>query len=430
MGSGETSPTMVNVHKMLVSRLGASPPEAIVLATPYAFQENAADVSAKARSYFARSVGLDVTVLAGSGTGSGTGGDDGVPARLRAADWLFAGPGSPTYALSRWRSGPVGDALRDRVTGGTGVTILASAAAATAGAATLPVYEIYKAGAEPHWLDGLDLLAALDLPVALIPHYDNAEGGTHDTRYCYLGERRLSAMERDLPPGTAVLGVDEHTAVVFDLGTGTAEVRGRGGLTIRRHGVSTIVRAPAMFPVAQLSEAVRNGAGTAVSLAPRPSPTAPDHGPALPPLPQLIRDAERRFGRAARGHDAAGMVGAILDLEAAIHDWAADTEEDQGTGRARAVLRVLITRLGDIARDGLRDPGDGLRPAVGPLLELRSSLRAQGRYRDADVIRDALTAAGLAVHDTPEGTRWRPPARTGRVSACGTPPSMPGPAAT
>src|ERR1700677_306998 len=70
MGSGETSPTMVTVHRALVSRLAAKRPRAVLLETPYAFQENAADVSARARSYFARSVGLDVRVL-GSRRGSG-----------------------------------------------------------------------------------------------------------------------------------------------------------------------------------------------------------------------------------------------------------------------------------------------------------------------------------------------------------------------
>ena len=44
IGSGETSPTMVTVHRDLVGRLGLSSPQATVLATPYAFQENAADV--------------------------------------------------------------------------------------------------------------------------------------------------------------------------------------------------------------------------------------------------------------------------------------------------------------------------------------------------------------------------------------------------
>ncbi|HTA09947.1 MAG TPA: hypothetical protein VK836_15620, partial [Streptosporangiaceae bacterium] len=204
MGSGETSPTMVTVHKALVDRLGGTHPDAILLDTPYAFQENAADISSRAVSYFATSVGLDVAVVAssdadvcedGGRAGSGFGVRPGssaaraAAASIRAADWVFAGPGSPSYALSRWRDAPLGQALRERIAIGSGVTVLASAAAATAGLAAVPVYEIYKVGAPPHWLPGLDLLAAADLRVALIPHYDNAEGGTHDTRYCYLGER-------------------------------------------------------------------------------------------------------------------------------------------------------------------------------------------------------------------------------------------------
>ena len=66
IGSGETSPTMVTVHKELVSRLGLNSPKAIVLATPYAFQENANDVSARAQRYFADSVGLRVRIEAGT----------------------------------------------------------------------------------------------------------------------------------------------------------------------------------------------------------------------------------------------------------------------------------------------------------------------------------------------------------------------------
>jgi hypothetical protein len=131
--------------------------------------------------------------------------------------------------------------LRDRIRAGGGVTVLASAAAATAGVAALPVYEIYKAGAVPHWLDGLDLLGGLGLRVAVIPHYDNAEGGSHDTRYCYLGERRLALLERELPAGAAVLGVDEHTAVVIDLDAETIQVTGRGGVTVRRAGRDAVL---------------------------------------------------------------------------------------------------------------------------------------------------------------------------------------------
>jgi hypothetical protein len=396
MGSGETSPTMVTVHKMLAGRLGMVSPDAVLLDAPYAFQENAADVSARAQSYFANSVGLAVAVLA-----SADGGDYG--ARVSTADWVFAGPGSPSYALSKWRASPVGAALRDRVSSGAGVTVLASAAAATAGLVAIPVYEIYKAGAEPSWLEGLDLLGVIGLRVAVIPHYDNAEGGTHDTRYCYLGERRLAEMERSLPAGTAVLGVDEHTALVFDLIAETAEICGRGNVTVRRDGVSLVLPAPAVLSMTQLRDAVRTGLSAPLTAAPVPGPREPA---AAPPLTEVVTTAERRFDEALAAGDGTRMIMSILDLEYAIHDWAGDTEEDQGTNQARAVLRGLIARLGDIVTEGLRDPDEKLRPAVGLLLDLRSALRADGRYAEADAIRAALTAGGVQISDVARGTTW------------------------
>src|ERR1700722_1120822 len=242
MGSGETSPTMVTVHRALAARLTAEHPRAIVLETPYRFQDNAGDISAAARKYFADHVGLPVTVLDGLLPAPGAA-DPGQAAQIRSADWVFAGPGSPTFALSQWRDSQVAEAIKDRVTAGLGVTVLASAAAVTVGLAALPVYEIYKVGEPPHWVDGLDLLSPLGLKVAVIPHYNNKEGGTYDTRYCYLGERRLALLERDLPADAAVLGVDEHTAAVFDLRARTVEVAGRGTVTVRRRGVSTVLAA-------------------------------------------------------------------------------------------------------------------------------------------------------------------------------------------
>ena len=107
-----------------------------------------------------------------------------------------------------------------------GCVVFASAAALTLGVATVPVYEIYKCGEDPHWLEGLDIASAAGIRAAIIPHYDNSEGGTHDTRFCYLGERRLSVMERELPDGAFVLGVDEHTACIFDIDAARPQWRG------------------------------------------------------------------------------------------------------------------------------------------------------------------------------------------------------------
>ncbi len=430
MGSGETSPTMVTVHRELVSRLGLASPQAMVLATPYAFQENAADVSTRTQRYFADSVELQVRVAAGTSSNADPAmapplipPDDEDEARqaagIRAADWVFAGPGSPSYALAHWQAGPVAAGLRDRVLAGDGLTVLASAAAATAGRFTLPVYEIYKAGGAPRWLDGLDLLGPLGLTVALIPHYDNAEGGRYDTRHCYLGERRLAVMERELGDDAAVLGVDEHTAVLIDLRTSDIEIRGRGGVTVRRSGDSMVLPAGTRLSVAELRDLVRGfrraagggdgleGTGPAEP-ADRGNAAAGDGEPSNLPLPEIMAAAERRFEAVAGSRDADAMVGVILELETAIAQWEADMDEDQGTEQARALLRSLVGRLGRAARDGLTDPRDRLRPAVEPLLELRATLRGAGNFAAADAIRGALAAAGLDVSDTPEGTRWQP----------------------
>jgi hypothetical protein len=453
IGSGETSPTMVTVHRDLVARLDLGSPQATVLATPYAFQENAADVSARTERYFADSVGLRVRVAAGTSPQADPEmapplipWDDGDETRqaagIRAADWVFAGPGSPSYALAHWRAGPIAAGLRDRVLAGDGLTVLASAAAATAGRFTVPVYEIYKAGGAPRWLAGLDLLGALGLDVALIPHYDNAEGGRYDTRHCYLGERRLAVMERDLPADAAVLGVDEHTAVLIDLRTDGIEIRGHGGVTVRRSGDSVVLPSGTRLSVAELRDLVQgirsatagaarraDGAGGAGQAGEAGGPGGAAAGGAAAggaagepagggagagggqeplPLPEIMAAAEQGFGTAAGGRDADAMVGVILELEAAITQWEAETDEDQGTEQARALLRGLIGRLGRAAQDGLADPRDRLRPAVEPLLALRATLRGAGNFAAADAIREALAGAGLDISDTPDGTRWEP----------------------
>ncbi|MDQ1367905.1 MAG: hypothetical protein QOF20_258, partial [Acidimicrobiaceae bacterium] len=239
MGSGETSPTMVKTHREVFARLGPTAP-AVLLDTPFGFQENADDISARAVDYFGHSVGRTVEVASFRRADLDPVAREAALARISQAQWVFAGPGSPTYTLRQWAGSEIPDLLADKLRHG-GVVNFASAAALTLGLVTVPVYEIYKSGAEPDWAEGLDLLSPLGLPVAVIPHYDNAEGGNHDTRFCYLGERRLRLLEARLPPSAFVLGIDEHTGCVFDLDAGTATVVGLGQVTLRRLGQSSVV---------------------------------------------------------------------------------------------------------------------------------------------------------------------------------------------
>ncbi|MEV4378333.1 hypothetical protein [Streptosporangium sp. NPDC049644] len=252
-------------------------------------------------------------------------------------------------------------------------------------------------GAAPHWRPGLDLLGVLGLKVAVVPHYDNAEGGTHDTRYCYLGERRLTQMESELPPGAAVLGIDEHTALVVDLGTEEALVAGRGRVTIRRPGSQAVLPAGTSTNLEEIRRLTR-GETTVSGGAPQVISPAPHQMS----LAEATRSCEERFTAALTGHDAAR---AVLDLEAEVARWGADTEEDEGgVEHARESLRLLIAKLG--ARAGAPSPGDLLASLVGSVLALRGELRRQGRYDIADALRAALLRGGVLVADTPDGPRW------------------------
>src|SRR5262249_60019207 len=122
----------------------------------------------------------------------------------------------------------------------------------------------------------LDLMRTVTgLPAVVIPHYNNAEGGTHDTRYCYHGEQRLSALERQLPDEAFVLGVDEHTACLLDLAGRTAEVLGTGVVTVRRRGRSRAFPSGTALGFADLAADPGDAA--------QPGPAAPPGRPAPEP---------------------------------------------------------------------------------------------------------------------------------------------------
>jgi cyanophycinase-like exopeptidase len=398
MGSGETAPTMVKPHRAIFERVGSAP--AVLLDTPYGFQENADDISTRAVKYFAESVGRTVTAMSWRVDPPPGLGRDRALARFDEAGWLFSGPGSPTYALHQWRDGPIPETLVAALDRGA-VVVFASAAAVTLGSHSIPVYEIYKAGFEPSWVPGLDLVHRVTgLPAVVIPHYDNAEGGHHDTRFCYLGERRLSTMERELPADALILGVDEHTGVLFDLDSRTATVVGRGGFTIRRQGQSVVHPTGSVLGF----DAIAGASFVTPAPAPPPAPeVAASNGASL------RADADRLdevFTAAYETRDVEGCVAAILDLEQVIVDWSADTDISDDGEHARTVLRRMVLRLGELAVAGATDPRTTVAPFVEALLELRATARAARDFATSDRVRDALVAAGIEVRDTPDGAVW------------------------
>jgi hypothetical protein len=238
-GSGETSPSGRKVHDWVLRQL-ASPIRVAVLETPAGFQPNSAWVAEQLAEFVRhhlQNYNPQMTVVPARKRGTPFSPDDpDIVASLLDANVIFWGPGSPTYAVRQLQDSLAYHIMVARHRLGAAM-VMASAAIIAAGTHTLPVYEIYKAGEDLHWHRGLDLFGPYGLSLVFISHWDNTEGGANlDTSRCFMGQARFEQLLGLLPSQAAVVGVDEHTALVMDLGAETCRVMGRGGVTLLREG--------------------------------------------------------------------------------------------------------------------------------------------------------------------------------------------------
>ncbi len=375
MGSGETSPTMVTPHQQIWSATKSKDESAFFLDTPFGFQENVEELTSRISEYFSKSVGLNPKPVVLRRADESASIIASAVNQLRDAKWIFAGPGSPSYALKVWRQTGLQNQLEKVLEQGT--LVFASAAALTIGTKTIPVYEIYKAGEDPYWLDGLNILEKFTgLDAVVVPHFDNTEGGTHDTRFCYMGERRIRLLEAQLPESTFILGVDEHTGVKFDLDEQNVTVFGRGNLTVRKGEHVWTLLSGQSAAIAELAK--QGGVKRTVSSAPIQLPTPPDAVERLLESGQVL-----------------AAVDALLELD--------DLDRDLET---RAIVHGLITRLGQMAASPRVDITSVVGPYIEMLLHARQVARQSGRWDEADEIRDQLTSLKVTIKDSAQGSTW------------------------
>ena len=232
LGSGETSPNLVTVHRRLINNLGKKV-NAYMIDTPFGFQENADELVNKLKEFYEKSINIKID-LASFRDKKAINSINyfEMLEELSESNFIFAGPGSPSYASKTWVDSGIPDLFKKHITKG-GSAVFSSAAASTLGNKTLPVYEIYKVGLEPYWEEGLKVLEIFNLNCTIIPHFNNKEGGTHDTSYSYVGKRRMETLlENEF---TNIIGIDEHTALLIDGENNTFEVEGIGNVTILNH---------------------------------------------------------------------------------------------------------------------------------------------------------------------------------------------------
>lgn len=364
MGSGELAPALVGTHRAGIE--AASADRVVILDTPFGFQENAPQLTERLVDFFKTSLNIAADVVSLLGREFDDVQKERLLSAVRRARYVFAGPGSPSYALDIWQRVGIVDALQSMVEAG-GTLTFASAASLTLGRKAIPVYEIYKVGQDPFWLDGLDLMTRLGLPSVVIPHWNNAEGGNHDTSRCYIGQRRLGVLERDLDVG--VIGVDEHTAATFDFGGETLAVTGRGTATLR--GAEDVI--------------LESGSVT--------------------PL-QTVGDIVGGFKPAIRSSAGSSSPIESAISEAVLADLLRAEETSRDDADARRAFRSKLVEIAELAETGLQDPRDAVGGFIELLLGLRSEARERGDYSTADDIRAGLAELGVEVRDTRDGHEW------------------------
>jgi cyanophycinase-like exopeptidase len=330
LGSGETSSSGRRVYDWLFARMTA-PIRVAVLETPAGFQPNSAYVAEEVAQFLRvhlQNYHPEVTVV--PARKRGTPYSPNMPeivAPLLQANVIFLGPGSPTYAVRQLRDSLAWYTLIARHRLGAAI-VLSSAATIAVGAYALPVYEIYKVGTELHWVSGLDFLGAFGLSLVLVPHWDNREGGaTLDTSRCFMGQERFGRLLALLPRGVTVLGIDEHTALVLDLGAGYCRVIGRGSVTCIRADDAVTFTSSDPIPLSALGDfrmpplraGVPEHVWRNVEMAARQAPELPT------PPEEVLRLVEAR--EAARARRDWQEADALRERVAALGWYIQDTRE-------------------------------------------------------------------------------------------------------
>jgi hypothetical protein len=306
--------------------------------------------------------------------------------------------------VTQWKASPVPEIFTRCINKG-GCLVAASAASLTVGRYTLPVYEIYKVGQELHWVEGIDILGNFGLDLVIVPHWNNAEGGNHDTRFCFMGRPRFEKLIALLPEKTPVFGLDEHTACILNLETNEAEVHGIGSVNLRGDNREITFKSGDRFPLDVLRGEAGGSEWKPHAAAISPPANIEEGKPDI--FWDRIHSLEATFHRGLEGHNAKESTNALLELDRSIWQAQSGLENEEAITEARDTLRNLIVLLGTELAASPKNEIECLTPLVEGLLELRQRFRVNRQWEEADAIRNLLYHVNIIVEDDKGGSRWQ-----------------------
>ena len=360
LGSGETSPNLVSVHRELLDDEASS--NCFMIDSPFGFQENADQLVEKIQDFYKTSLNIEIQLASfrkieelNSKSFFKT------IQLLESASFIFAGPGSPSYASKLWSDNQIQSILLNHLSEGKNA-LFASAAATTLGENTLPVYEIYKVGKDPFWEKGLNILNAYDLSCSVVPHFNNKEGGNHDTSYSYVGKNRIEKLLQQ--SYSNILGIDEHTALIISGKEGLFQVKGIGKLTvINKKGVHEFDN------------------GTAENLSILQDLLQPEKS-----MLEYIEEQDDKY----------------FSTQHPFDDFVLD---DEKLKEKETVYLKQIAKL-EIEIEKNRKNNERFSQIVEQLISLRGKLREEKNYELSDTIRNILESCNLQIEDGGDDIKW------------------------
>lgn len=369
IGAGELMAAGSGLHRAALARVEGLP-RAVFLDTTAGFETNVEAIDRKAQEYYGHHLQTALEVVRYRHAQRTTAAETATAvSAIRRANLIFAGPGSPTYFLTQLRDSPVWEAVVEQWEAGAHL-VFASAAAITVGRYSLPVYEIYKAGADPFWAEGLDLLGRLGLKATIVPHFNDSSGGqNYDSRFCYQGAARFDRLQELLPADVSIIGIDAYTALILEAGGGGTVV-GQGGITVIGEKAQARYEAGERVPLAAWQTAAGRVRWTA------------NEAPVY------------------RGYEFTDAPGSEPSFEAVASYIQSLSRVDE---RQHVELIARVRALCERARS---DPSPHEAALVDLVLQLRDALRAQGRYDMADGARQALAEMGFVISDSTQGSSW------------------------
>ncbi len=372
-GSGETSPSGRKVFDYVLRQFAPAPRLAL-LETPAGFELNSDRVIGRIAEFIQlrlQNFRPEITVVPARRRGTPFSPDNPeILEPLLEADLIFMGPGSPTYAVRQLHDSLAWRAVLARHRLGAAL-VLASAATIAVSSYALPVYEIYKVGEDLHWKPGLDLFGMLGFPMVVIPHWNNNDGGDElDTSCCFMGKQRFIHLMEMLPPGLPLFGIDEKTALVLDLHTGTCQVLGLGGVVLLHSAHEHLSAELPALPTAE-------------------------------PGDSWLQAVAERSGMHVHRY----LNGETFPLEVCCPVRMPHPGEGLAPEIWRQALELHSQR--EEARQGMSEPASPPLEVL-TLVEERQAARQRKDWQQSDVLRQRITAAGWQVLDTPEGPKLQP----------------------